>query len=432
MRAMVEEMYREFKKGRGEESSTSKQDKGVEEPLLVAHPEGKGKEEKPSPPSPPSSPSSSSSSHKESPEKKKKKSSLIKLDVKFDLSVYDGELNVEKLDNWIRQIDLYCRLQNIDSERRKIQRASLCLGGTTLVWWEGRTKADLKKHGKILSTWYEFVFAIKKQFYPLAYMQQAMMSWQTLRQLKGKSVQSYTQEFRKRVLILGISLDSPETLLKYIEARGKNVNPEVGGSSKPTANKNKEKRKEKWKERKANAIQKTKPSCTHCKKDGHDDEHCWILHPELRPKRYDCKNKKNYAAIQKDLGLDLGDETTIATTGIKGTNSEASTSNSAQSTDNGENERKRHELFHIRVISKNQKIDTLFDSGSQVNLIFEAIVKKLGLLTTPHKRPYPLGWLCDKAKLQVTRQCKRRFAIGLLFLDEVELDVIPLDIVELF
>ena len=75
MRAMVEEMYREFKKGRDEDSSNSKQDKGVEEPLLVAHPEGKGKEEKPSPPSPPSS----SSSHKESPEKKKKKSSLLKL-----------------------------------------------------------------------------------------------------------------------------------------------------------------------------------------------------------------------------------------------------------------------------------------------------------------------------------------------------------------
>ena len=43
-----------------------------------------------------------------------------------------------------------------------------------------------------------------------------MMSWKTLRQLKGQIVQSYTQEFRKRALTLGISLDSPETLLKYI------------------------------------------------------------------------------------------------------------------------------------------------------------------------------------------------------------------------
>jgi len=198
------------------------------------------------------------------------------------------------------------------------------------------------------------------------------------------------------------------------------VNSEVGGSSKPTASKNKEKRKHKWKERKANTIQKTKSSCTRYKKDGHDDEHYWILHPELKPKKFEGKKKKTTATIQKDLGSDSGDETTITAIGIKGKNSEASTSNYAQSTDNEENERKRHGLFHIRVISKHQKIDALFDSGSQVNLISEAIVKKLGLLTTPHKKPYPLGWLCDKAQLQVTRQCKPRFSFGLAFVDEVE------------
>src|ERR1700731_1319201 len=132
----------------------------------------------------------------------------------------------------------------------------------------------MKRHGKTISVWSEFVSAIKKKFYPLAYMQQSMMSWQTLRQLKGQSVQGYTQEFRKRALILGISLDSPETLLKYIgglhsymrhtilmfnltsidevyvqathlEARGKNGNLEVGGPSQPIASKSKEKRKKK-------------------------------------------------------------------------------------------------------------------------------------------------------------------------------------------
>lgn len=109
------------------------------------------------------------------------------------------------------------------------------------------------------------------------------MSWKTLCQLKGQSVQSYTKEFRKRALTLGISIDSLKTLLKYIgglhsylkhtilmfnptslddvsvqgthlEARGKNVNPEVGGSSKPSANKNKEKKKLKLKERKTSTV----------------------------------------------------------------------------------------------------------------------------------------------------------------------------------
>jgi len=85
-------------------------------------------------------------------------------------------------------------------------------------------------------------------------------------------------------------------------------------------------------------------------------------------------------------------------------------------------------LFHIRVISKHTKIDILFDNGSQVNLISEAIVNKLGLETKPHKKPYPLGWVCDNTKLQVTRQCKIRFAITSKFIDEVELDVVLLDI----
>ena len=74
----------------------------------------------------------------------------------------------------------------------------------------------------------------------------------------------------------------------------------------------------------------------------------------------------------------------------------------------------------------------MFDSGSQINLISEAIVNNLGLLTTPHKKPYPLGWLSDKAQLQVTRQCKLKFSFGSAFVDEVELDVIPLDICGIF
>ena len=95
MWAMVEEMYQEFKMGRGKSTSTTKQDQGVEEPSLDAL-EGKGKGEKIPPSSPPPSPPSTSSP---SPEKKKKKTSLIKLDVKFNLPIYDGELNAEKIDN---------------------------------------------------------------------------------------------------------------------------------------------------------------------------------------------------------------------------------------------------------------------------------------------------------------------------------------------
>jgi hypothetical protein len=41
-------------------------------------------------------------------------------------------------------------------------------------------------------------------------------------------------------------------------------------------------------------------------------------------------------------------------------------------------QKKRSKIFHVRVIVNHTKIDTLFESVSQVNLISKAIVKKLG------------------------------------------------------
>ena len=61
-----------------------------------------------------------------------------------------------------------------------------------------------------------FITAIKRQLYPLDYMQKSIMDWKNFRQLKGKSVKYYTHEFRRIDLILVVNLYSQENLLKYI------------------------------------------------------------------------------------------------------------------------------------------------------------------------------------------------------------------------
>ena len=66
----------------------------------------------------------------------------------------------------------------------------------------------------------------------------------------------------------------------------------------------------------------------------------------------------------------MGDETKITAMGIQGKESISITSSSNFHTSTL-NEETRIELFHVTVISKYTKIDTLFDSGSQANLIFE-------------------------------------------------------------
>jgi hypothetical protein len=52
----------------------------------------------------------------------------------------------------------------------------------------------------------------------------------------------------------------------------------------------------------------------------------------------------------------------------------------------------------------------------------------MGLEMKPHPKPYPLGWVCDKEKLDFTKQCRIRFSIASKLIDEVDLDVVPLDI----
>jgi hypothetical protein len=93
--------------------------------------------------------------------------------------------------------------------------------------------------------------------------------------------------------------------------------------------------------------------------------------------------------VQQNIGSDLGDEGKITTVGVQGKDSLHASSNS--NNESHDDERKRNELFHIRVVSKHTNIDTLFDLGSQLNLISEALVKKMGLETKPHPNPYPLG-----------------------------------------
>jgi hypothetical protein len=157
-------------------------------------------------------------------------------------------------------------------------------------------------------------------------------------------------------------------------------------------------------------------SCKHCKKEGHDDDHCWKLHPEKRSKWFkERKGRQTIATATRptNLGYDSGDETKITAIGLSGKISDGYDS--------------RSKLFHIRVIMKHTKINTLINNGSQSNLISEEVVKQLGLTTKLHHKPYSLKWISNNHKLPITKQCTLRFVISSKFVDGVTCDVLPLN-----
>ena len=71
--------------------------------------------------------------------------------------MYDGEVDAERLGNWACQIEVYCMIQRMKDDDTKVQLASLRLESATLIWWEAKTEEDMKKHGKVLTSWNYFV-----------------------------------------------------------------------------------------------------------------------------------------------------------------------------------------------------------------------------------------------------------------------------------
>ena len=71
----------------------------------------------------------------------------------------------------------------------------------------------------------------------------------------------------------------------------------------------------------------------------------------------------------------------------------------------------------------------IVDNGIQKNFVSDDLLKKLGLVTTPHPQPYNIGWMKDGQELRITRQCKLNYFIK-HFEDEVLCDVASLSVAD--
>jgi hypothetical protein len=139
-------------------------------------------------------------------------------------------------------------------------------------------------------------------------------------------VQEYTDGFQKMALMLDIPLHTHETLMKYIGGLPAHIRNTVfmlgptnldevsvqatyieagkAGVSGESSSRKEDKRK--WHGKKANAVERKdeKPSCKHCKKEGHDEDRCWRLHLDKRPKWFkEKKGRQTLVATRRPTDL---------------------------------------------------------------------------------------------------------------------------------
>lgn len=85
----------------------------------------------------------------------------------------------------------------------------------------------------------------------------------------------------------------------------------------------------------------------------------------------------------------------------------------------------RRIVYKIQV--KQEIIDAIINTGSQINLISASLVQKLRLETTPHLKLYPLMWIHKDIEMKIDHQCTFKFVITNKYINEVTYEVVSLN-----
>jgi hypothetical protein len=87
---------------------------------------------------------------------------------KMDIPVYEGNLDVEELLDWIRALDTYFDYEDVE-EDKKVKHVVTRLKGHAALWWD-ELQADRRCQGKQkIKSWDRMIAKMKEKFIPRDY-----------------------------------------------------------------------------------------------------------------------------------------------------------------------------------------------------------------------------------------------------------------------
>jgi hypothetical protein len=144
---------------------------------------------------------------------------------KIEVPMYEGNLDVEELLDWISALDKYFDYEEIDDEK-KVKHVVTILKGHATLWWD-ELQADRRCKGKSkIKSWDRMVAKLKAKFIPKYYQINLFRKLQNLRQ-KGLSVKEYTEEFYRLNIRAGHRENDEEKTARYINGLRYEIQDEI-------------------------------------------------------------------------------------------------------------------------------------------------------------------------------------------------------------
>jgi hypothetical protein len=155
--------------------------------------------------------------------------SPFKVQVNFDIPVFEGQIDAEALEKWLTLLEGYFSVHNF-FDKEKITFALLKALPHVKHWWETYWEQSSTEESGIYGvdpTWDFFVDAVKEQYYPVGNYEDQYMRWTTLRQERGQAVLEFTNTFHTLHTKLGIKDSERHLVLKYRGALHRYIQTEM-------------------------------------------------------------------------------------------------------------------------------------------------------------------------------------------------------------
>jgi len=155
--------------------------------------------------------------------------SPFKVQVNFDILVFEGQIDAETLKKWLTLLEGYFSVHNI-FDKEKITFTLLKALPHVKHWWETYWEQSSTEESRIYQadpTWYFFVDVVKEQYYPIGNYEDQYMRWTTLWKKRGQAVLEFTNTFHTLCTKLCIKDFKRHLVLKYHGALHKYIQIEM-------------------------------------------------------------------------------------------------------------------------------------------------------------------------------------------------------------